>query len=233
MSDPSYGRHVRTYISPIGYNSTTVTRPVLSSGLETGDTVILLRPATETDENRAQEAITDVERMLTEIEPEVELAVEHVPHDDVRRAILDCSDVLRAAAPARIVNLGGGARDVLLPFVVAALTHSGLVDTALFFSDIDGSVREWTLPDLLSRPSPGALDTLEAADALGAETTVPALTGHRDVSKSTITRHLEELESVGAVSAWREGKTKHAELTLTGELLLRSREAEKGDDPED
>lgn len=219
---------MRTYVSPIGYNSTTVTRPVLSSGVESGDAVVLLRPAPETDENRAQEAIADVERMLTEIEPDVELTVKHVPHDDLQQAVLDCSEMLQTAEPALIVNLGGGARDILLPFLIAVLTHSRLVEKALFFSDIDGSVREWTLPNLLKGPSPGAFDTLAAIEVLGGETTVPVLTETREVSKSTITRHIEELESLGAVSAGREGKTKHAKLTLTGELQLRARDSDGG-----
>ncbi|MFB6267433.1 MAG: CRISPR-associated CARF protein Csa3 [Halodesulfurarchaeum sp.] len=214
---------MRTYISPIGYNSTTVTRPVLSRGIDTGDTVVLLRPGTETDENRAAEAIADVERMLTEIEPEVDTAIEHVTHDDLETAVLECSEVLRGARPDRIVNLGGGARDVLLPFTIAALTHADLVETAMFFSDIDGSVREWTLPNLLAAPSDGALDTLAAIQREGDAVSIPVLTDVKDVSKSTITRHVEELERAGAVATERRGKTKHASITLTGQLLLRGR----------
>ena len=33
-----------TYLSPIGYDSARVTRPVLSEGIDRGDTVVLLQP---------------------------------------------------------------------------------------------------------------------------------------------------------------------------------------------
>lgn len=212
---------MRTYLSPIGYNSTTVTRPVLSRGIDTGDEVVLLRPQTETDENRAAEAINDVERMLTEIEPEVELAVERLPHDDFEQSVLNSSEMLREAKPERIVNLGGGARDILLPFTIATLTHANLVDTAMFFSDIDGSVREWTMPNLLAATSEGELETLAAIRREGSSVSIPVLTDVRGVSKSTITRHVETLEKAAAVTSERQGKTKYTSITLTGQLLLR------------
>ncbi len=54
----------------------------------------------------------------------------------------------RAADGERVVCLGGGARDVLLPMTIATLTARPLVDTVLFFSDLSGEVREWHLPAL-------------------------------------------------------------------------------------
>lgn len=222
---------MRTYISPIGYNSTSVTRPVLSRGIDSGDTIVLLRPASESDDSRATEAVSDVERMVTEIEPAVSLTVERIPHDDLPSAVIRCSDVIQAAEPDRIVNLGGGARDILLPFTIATLAHATRIDTVLFFSDIDGSAREWDLPLLTETPSSRACNTLSTIAAYDNDTTIPELTETLDRSKSTITRHVNELEELGAVETWREGKTKHVRSTLTGELLIRSRAGE--DSPAD
>lgn len=213
---------MRTYISPIGYNSTTVTRPVLSRGVDTGDAVVLLRPRAESDDSRAEEAIADVERMLAEIEPDISTTIERIAHDDFRTAVLECSDVLRAAEGDLIVNLGGGAREVLLPFTIAAVAHARLVDTALSFGDVDGTVREWRLPALTAAPSERERETLAAIAALNDEASIPDLTDYIGVSKSTVTRHVDELEQIGAVDTWRDGKTKHTCLTLTGELLLRT-----------
>jgi len=123
----------------------------------------LIRPDVDAD-SRATEAVADVERLLQEIEPAVSIATERLPHTDFERALLECSDLIRAAEGERIVTLGGGARDVLLPFAIAATTHIRLIDTVLFFSDIDGTVREWELPRLtatLRETTRSTLATLE------------------------------------------------------------------------
>jgi len=209
---------VRTYIAPIGYNSTSVTRPViLSRGVEEGDRVVLLRPDGERDD-RAAEAIEDVEGLLREIEPKVALTVEEVPRS-FDSCVLACRDYIDAAEGRCVVSLGGGARDILLPFSVAVLTRSDRVDDVLFFSDLDGSVEEWSLPRLTANVSEPARETLTSVVARG-EVTLPELTDQLGASKSTITRHIEELNAEGAVESQRQGKVKHVWPTLTGRLLV-------------
>lgn len=213
---------MRTYISPIGFNSTSVTRPVLSRGIDTGDTVVVIRPEEGSNNSRAEEALSDVERMLTEIEPDVSLVTEEIPHDDFSEAVLACSDVIRAAEPSRIVNLGGGARDVLLPFAFAATAHVPLLDTALFFSDIDGTVREWELPRLTPTAAETTADTLEAISDGDDWISIPELTERTGQSKSTVTRHVTQLEQRGFVETDIQGKTKYARVTITGQLGMRT-----------
>jgi CRISPR-associated protein Csa3 len=209
---------VRTYIAPIGYNSTSVTRPViLSRGVEEGDQVVLLRPAGAGDD-RSAEAIDDVEGLLQEIEPEVTLTVEEVPWS-FEQCVLACLDIIDAAEGRCVVSLGGGARDILLPFVVAVLARLDRIDDVLFFSDLDGSVEEWRLPQLTADISESAADTLDTVVIIG-ETTLPELADRLSASKSTITRHIEELTTSGAVKTWREGRIKHVRPTLTGRLLV-------------
>ena len=213
---------MRTYISPIGYNPTSVTRVLLSRGLETDDVAVLLRPLTDTDDNRAREAITDVERMLREIEPEVSTTVERVPHDDFPTAVLACSDAIRAANGTVIANLSGGARDIFLPFTVAVLTHAPLIDTALAFSDIDGKVREWELPVLTAEVPNSAWDTLTLIAETEDGVSIPELTDQAQHAKSTVTRHVNRLADGGVVTTWQEGKTKYVQLSFAGHLLLRA-----------
>lgn len=212
---------MRTYLSPIGYNSTSVTRPLLSNGVDTGDAIVLLRPDTG-DDDRANEAITDVERLVREIEPDVTLETERITHEDFEDAVLRCSDLIRAAEGQRIVTLGGGARDILVPFVVAAITHVQLLDAALFFSDIDGTVEEWTLPRLTATIQGTTRETLHHIVAEPDGISIPELTERTDQSKSTVTRHAAQLADRSVVEAWTEGKTKYVRSTLTGELLLRT-----------
>lgn len=211
---------MRTYISPIGFNSTSVTRPVLSYGVDTDDRVVVVRPEGDTDDSRSEEAIADVRRLLTEIEPDVSLATERVPHDDFETAVLHCRDLLRAVDGELIVNLGGGARDILIPFSTAVLAEQPRVDRVVLFSDIDGRVREVTLPRLTATISDAAGETLVAISQAGGETSIPELTEVTSRSKSTIARHVDVLESNDAIESHREGKTKHVSLTLTGRLLV-------------
>ncbi|MFB6129563.1 MAG: CRISPR-associated CARF protein Csa3 [Salinigranum sp.] len=210
---------MRTYVTPIGFNSTSVTRPVLSHGIDTDDRVVLVRPKEETDDSRATEAIDDVRRLLAEVEPDVALSVERVPHDDFETSVLRCRDLLRQAEGKLIVNLGGGARDVFLPFTTAVLGEVSRVDQTLFFSDIDGRVRELELPRLGVTISDSVRETLAVTAEKGGESTIPELTESTNRSKSTIARHVELLQANDAVEAHREGKIKHVALTLTGRLL--------------
>jgi CRISPR-associated protein Csa3 len=223
LMSPTVPDVMRTYLSAIGFNSTSVTRPVLSHGIDTGDQIVLIRPDQEPD-SRAEEAIADVERLLQEIEPNIKLTTERITHDEFETAVLECSDLIRAAEGERIVSLGGGARDVLLPFAIAATTHVQLLSTALFFSDLDGTVREWSLPRLTAGVQDTTLSTLQAIAAADGSISVPELTDQTGHSKSTVTRHVTALADVDAVTTRTDGKTKFVTVTLTGELVLRDAE---------
>lgn len=197
-----------------------MTRTVLSHGLTSDDRIIVIRPEEETDDSRASAAIDDVRRLLTEVEPQVSLFTERIPHDNYETAVLECRDLLLAADGEVTVNLGGGARDILLPFTTAVLATIDSVDTVLFFSDIDGEIREWDLPRLTVAISDSVRETLLAIAESGGATSIPELTTVTDNSKSTVARHVDVLETNGAVRSHRDGKTKHVSLTLTGRLLI-------------
>ncbi len=212
---------MRTYLSAIGFNSTSVTRPLLSHGIDTGDHVVLLRPAQEPD-SRAKEAVGDVERLLQEIEPDIQLTTEQISHTDFSTAVLECSDLILAAEGNRVVSLGGGARDVLLPFAIAATTHVQLLSAVLFFSDLDGKVRGWSLPQLTATVQDTTVRTLQTIADSDGGISIPELTDQTGSSKSTVTRHVTALAEENAVETWTDGKIKFAEVTITGQLLLRS-----------
>jgi len=209
-----------TYLSPIGFNTTSVTRVLSNQDLASGDAVVLLRPAEETDNNRAAEAVEDVDRILQQIEPTISVSVERLPHDDFETAVMTCSEVIRSAEGSVVVSLSGGARDVLLPLTVATMAHAQQVDSTLGYSDLDGLVREWLLPNITATPSAGQRSTLAAIEATGSAVSIPGLTSQRDAAKSTITRHVNSLAADGFVTAWTEDRTKHVSITLAGRLCL-------------
>ena len=93
---------------------------------------------------------------------------------------------------------------------------------ALFFSDIDGSVQEWTLPRLTATVPERATETVTAIDAADGPLSLSEIAGQSDRSKSTIVRHVNELEAQGLVETTRERKAKHVTGSFTGRLLSRA-----------
>lgn len=216
---------MRTYISPIGYDTRRVTRPVIKGGIGPEDEVVLLRPADETDEERAHQTIADVENLLHEIEPNYEQSIRRVDTDHFARTVMGCSEVIGAVPDERecIVSLSGGARDILLPLTVAAQAHVSAIDTILFFSDLDNTVSEWELPDLTAQIPDRTVDTFEVVVSDGGWRSVGSITEATDQSRSTVIRHVNDLEDSGVIEADTSGKAKQVRVTISGELLWRAR----------
>lgn len=211
---------MHTFVSPIGFNTTSVTRALLDYGIDSEDTVILVRPATETDDNRAAEAVADVQRLLQEIEPQISVSVYRIPHDDFETAVMECSELIQTASGAIVVSLSGGARDVLLPLTVATMAHRRELESTLGYSDIDGKVRECMLPDITATLSQGPHQTLAMIGGHESEVSIPNLTERSESAKSTITRHVNTLEADGLVTARLEDRNKYVSITFSGELFL-------------
>jgi CRISPR-associated protein Csa3 len=213
---------MRTYVSPIGYDTRRITRPLISRGVDNDDRLILLRPGEDTDTEQADQAISDIEQFLQEIAPDCELVVERIVTDSFHGTIRDCCRVLSETDQDReiIVSLGGGARDLLLPLTVAALVYTPLIDTTLFFSDLDNTVSEWELPTLTTSIPDRAFETLDAVVNADGWLTLSAIADATDQSKSTVIRHVSDLEDAGVVEADTSEKAKRVRVTFSGELLL-------------
>jgi CRISPR-associated protein Csa3 len=211
---------MQTYIAPLGYDSARVTRPILSQGIERETHIELLVPTSSTDDSRSEQAIGDVRRMVEQVEPEIELQKTAVPHDDFETAIELCGSLIDEADGEVVVIFGGGARDIFLPLTVAALSRTDQIHSSYQFSDIDGEVRERTLPDLTANAPDQTQSTLETISKLDTPVSLTAITDAANVSKSTITRHVKLLERQGLITSETHGKTKIVELTTSGKLLI-------------
>lgn len=210
---------MRTYLAPIGYDTRRVTRPVVQNGITGEDVVVLLRPDDESDTERAHQTIVDVRQLLHEIEQSAEIVVEKVPTDALDTTLVTCCDLIEAAAGDRVLSLGGGARDVLLPLLLAAIARRNLLDQVLFFSDLDHSVREWDLPNLTACPPARTRSTLNALVDVDDHLSLSDLAEASEKSKSTVVRHVNDLEELALVTSHAQGQTKRVELTLAGRLL--------------
>jgi len=209
---------MRTYVSTIGYYDTRVVRPVLDQGLNAGDVVVLLRPYD--DDADGDSAVADVKQIFSELGPDVEVCVEEITYDEFSTSVMECVDVLVAAEGETIANFGGGPREIFLAFTIAALVTADQIDTVLQFTDIDQEVTQLQLPELMAAPPSKTHTTLQAVATTGQETTLPQVADQSGQSRSTVGRHLDALESAGAVETEKQGKTRHIRLTLGGQLRL-------------
>jgi CRISPR-associated protein Csa3 len=213
---------MRTYVSTMGFHETRVTRPVLRHGLDGEDRVVLLTPEADTTEDRTRDAVDYVEDMLHEIAPGVTVTVEPIPHSDFSAAVFECCELIEAAAGDVIVNFGGGAREIFLPLTIAAILDASKIETALQYTDVEQSVREWAVPNLTAPVPTEQWPTLETVQVEGPNVSIPELDDALDTSKSTISRHLSDLASKDLVTTTMRGKTKHVSVTLSGRLLLQT-----------
>lgn len=220
---------MRTYVSPIGYDTRRVSRPVIQEGLGPDDRVVLLRPNEESNPDRAVQAVADIEQLLREIEPGAACSVTHISTEAFEDTVRDCCAALAEVGAERevLVSLGGGPRDVLLPLTVASLVLVRSIDRALFFSDLDSTVREWPLPDLTARVPDRTADTFAAIATAGDWLSLSAITADTGQSKSTVVRHVNALEDAGVVEADTSEKAKRVRLAFDGELRSLVRAAER------
>jgi len=210
---------MRTYVSTIGHYSPRVMRPILDNGLNANDVVVLLRPHGDTSD-RAKSAIQDVNQTVNELGPGSDIVIEKISYKSFESAVVECVDILEAAEGTVVLNFAGGPREIFLPLTIAAIARSDIVDLALQFRDIDEEIEEITLPNLMSRPSDATLDTLRSLVTINGNTTLPQIADETGKSRSTVGRHLDALEFDGAVKTWKEGKTRHVEPTLAGQLRV-------------
>lgn len=211
---------MRTYVSPIGYDTRRVTRPVIRNGIGSQDQVVLIRPAVNEGAERSEQAIRDVKQLLREIEPAADIDVREVSTESLPETSLACSQIIRSLDGDVILSLTGGARDILLPMMMAGLLHTDAIDRTLFFSDLDSDVSEWHLPDLTAVPPQkvhATVNQLLAADGWQSYSTLAEVT---DQSKSTVVRHINELADAGLVETQTQGKAKRVRIPAESQLVL-------------
>jgi len=209
---------MRTYIAPLGFDSRRVVRPVLSEGLDTDDEVVLLQPSNGS--SRGEDAFNDVEDILTQVATDLTLHTEQLPYNDFVETILYCTDLIQAADGETVVILGGGAREILFPLVIATFSNEQHIDKILQVGDIDSSVRQ--LPKLNLRGSPTEAETelLQNLTELNIPLSISDIADELGKSKSTVARYVSSLEEGGFVKTRTEGRLKTVSVTDSGRVLL-------------
>ncbi|QFU84270.1 CRISPR-associated CARF protein Csa3 [Natronorubrum aibiense] len=209
-----------TFIATIGFDSTRVTRPVLTYGLEEGDEIVLVQPADDGENDRSNEAREDVRRMVTELQPNVTVDSVALDPEKFYEGIRQSIDRIKSESDDVVLVLGGGARDIYLPVSFSAFLARDEIHTVLQFSDITGSVSEIQIPNFVDPLGDSVVETLEAIVDADEETSLTFISNTLDVAKSTVARHVSELEERGFVRSEKHGKSKMVYPTEEGRLAI-------------
>lgn len=220
---------MKTYISPLGFDTTHIISLIVKHGIEKHDRIILLRPIAS--DPRADRAIEDISDLTAKIDSTISLDVVEVDHHDFGAMILSLMDLISSSAQPDmtnmtgmtdskiIVNLSGGPRDILVALTVASMTLSDSIYKTTNWSDIDRELREIELPHIVRTPDEKMRQIL--CDILKhAPTTLTAIAARLGISESTISRSCAKLAEMRAVEITPMGRNKQVTLTLSGRVLL-------------
>ena len=216
---------MKTYISPLGFETTHVISLIVKHGIEKGDRIILLRPIAS--DSRADRAVEDIKDLTGKVDRTITVDVVPIDHHDFGAMMLNLMDLIASAAqpaaPARgkvIVNLSGGPREILIALTAASMALSDLIYKTTNFSDIDRELREIELPHIARTPDEKVRQIL--GDILKNEpTTLTAIAARLGVSESTISRSCAKLADMYMVEITPVGRNKQIALTLSGKVLLK------------
>jgi len=211
---------MRTYLAPLGFDSRRVVRPVLSEGIDPGDHILLLQPATGSEQG--DDAFDEVEDILTQVVSDLDLEAEALPYSDFVETTLYCVELIQAADSETIVVLGGGAREILLPLTVATFSSIDSVDTVLQVGDIESSVRRIPQLSLRGNVSDAEAGLLAEVDKIDAPLSISQIANEIGKSKSTVARHVSSLESEGFISSEKDGRSKRISITDSGRVFLKT-----------
>ena len=220
---------MKTYISPLGFDTTHIISLIVKHGIEKHDRILLLRPIAS--DSRADRAVEDIRDLTTKIDSAISLDVVEVDHHDFGAMILSLMDLISSAAPPGmsgmtdmtdskiIVNLSGGPRDILVALTVASMALSDSIYKTTNWSDIDRELREIELPHIARTPDEKMRQILD--DILKhAPTTLTAIAARLGISESTISRSCAKLADIHAIKITPIGRNKQITLTLSGSVLL-------------
>jgi len=210
---------MRTYIAPLGFDSRRVVRPVLSEGLDNEDEVVLLQPSNSSD--RGDDAYQEVVDVLTQVVPDLSHHTEHLPYTDFVESVLYCIDLIQSADGETIVILGGGARELLFPLVVATFSSERFIDTILQVGDIDNSVRRLPEINLRGKATDAETKLLSELQTLNTPLSISDIANEFNKSKSTIARHVNSLSEEGFVSTESDGRAKTVMVTDSGRIYIK------------
>ncbi|WP_292343281.1 CRISPR-associated CARF protein Csa3 [Methanohalophilus sp. DAL1] len=209
---------MKTYISLAGFDTSQILSLVVKYGLEEGDKIILIRPEDEKDE-RSASTVQAVKDLAKQIDRSINIDVHRVNHRNFDSMLLSLIELIKNTPGQIIANISGGPREIFLAYTIACLSQSHKITTATNFSDIDRTMNEINLVNIIYRLDKKEKNILEEICQENF-LTINQLASNLQISESTASRHVSKLEKRGALKVKQKGKIKEVKITLTGKILL-------------
>ena len=144
---------MKTYLSPLGFDTSHILSLIVRCGIEQGDRICLIRPEFGEDA-RAKRAIENVRVMSQKISSDISVDVLLVDNRSIEFMILALLDEIRRSTPPHLpdgiltVNLSGGPREVLVALTTATLVLAPRIHQCAIFSDISREIEVYKPPRL-------------------------------------------------------------------------------------
>jgi CRISPR-associated protein Csa3 len=209
---------MKTYLTLSGFDASQIVSLIVKFGIESGDRIILIRPAEEKD-NRGEATIQAIRDLSRQIDSSIDVDINRVNHRNFEEMVISLIDLIKRSEGEIVVNLSGGPREIFLAFTLACLTQPDKIRKATNYSDIDRSMNEIVLPNIkhvLDEKSKRILEDVNENQP----TTIKDVARRSNISESTASRQITELVDMKALSSIAKGKTKQVFITLTGKMLL-------------
>ncbi len=218
---------MKTYLSPLGFDTSHVTSLIVRCGIEQGDRICLIRPGYGEDA-RAERAIKTVKEIIQQISSGISVEILKLNTNDLEAMVLMLLDEICALTPPNLpdgkltVNLSGGPREVLVALTAATVMLAPRIQQCAIFSDIERETRIYRparLPILIDET---ALRILADIDAHG-PASISEIAGRVRVSESTASRVCAKLASEELVQVQQEKKNKTVTVKFNGKIVLKVR----------
>lgn len=209
-------------IATFGWTEQFVLSSILRHGVGMGDQIVLLVP--DKKDEKSEAILRDFGSFLSKYGEGVKLKVERVPLDNFDDAVTKISKIFReilSMEPERvIINLSGGMRVLILATYIAALLTCPR--NVVIELETENRERNYHIPNLsikglveltdIDRMILGKVEAEEEIDT-------SKLLQYLKIPRSTLHKHLRELESKGLINLERKGKLLHVSITPLGKFL--------------
>jgi len=213
------------FVASLGFSTEPVVRPIMGHGIADGDTIVLVHPEQDSDENdRVENVVTDIKGTFQTIGDNVSIE-RHPIKIDPFRAIKNISTCLWKLSADEDVEevvavLGGGSNEVVIGLTAATLVHLDRIAAVQMYGNAQSASFEIDLPRLIAQMPLRAEDTFTTIVQVDEPLSVSEVAAATEQSISTAGRHVDALESEQLVTTTQEGGERLVQPTTTAQLLL-------------
>jgi len=214
---------MKTYISPIGFDTSHIFSLLIRFGVESHDKVIVIRPKKEDD--RSTRAIEELTELVRKIANDIKVVVEVVNHLDFIDTLFQCINIIALTSKEGglenkiYVNLSGGPREILIALNTASIVLSEKIHLVTSFSDVERIMKVISLPHIMNAPEQKEFEILTDIKNNG-PISFAEIASHLHISESTISRQCSKLYGLQWIDIETRGKNKYATITPSGEIMI-------------